>query len=327
MTLTRRRLFSTTLATGSTLVAAPALIRGLSSPAEAKAPIVGKAGPSFYRFKIGEFEVTALHDGEFARPLDAGFVRNAPLADVQKTLADNFLPTDKLMLTFTALLVNTGSKLVLIDTGFNDNGGPTNGRVVAGMKAAGVDPSMVDVVLFSHFHADHLQGARSKAGQLVYPNAEIMVPAPEWDFWMDEAKMAAAPEGMKGAFAGVHRVLKPNAADVKRFKWGDEVVTGITAVEAAGHTPGHTAFAIVSGNAKMMYVADITNTPVLFATNPEWKVMFDMDPDRAVATRKRILDMAATDKLQLSFYHASFPATGFIGRAGAGYRFVPTQWS
>lgn len=327
MTLTRRRFFSTTLTTGSTLVAAPALIRGLSSPAEAKAPIVGKAAPSFYRFKVGEFEVTALHDGEFARPLDAGLVRNAPLADVQKTLADNFLPTDKLMLTFTALLVNTGSKLVLIDTGFNDNGGPTNGRVVAGMKAAGVDPSMVDVVLFSHFHGDHLQGARSKAGQLVYPNAEIMVPAPEWDFWMDEAKMAAAPDGMKGAFAGVHRVLKPNAADVKRFKWGDEVVTGITAVEAAGHTPGHTAFAIVSGNAKMMYVADITNTPVLFATNPEWKVMFDMDPDRAVATRKRILDMAATDKLQLSFYHASFPATGFIARAGAGYRFVPAQWS
>lgn len=327
MTLTRRRFFSTTLATGSILVAAPALIKGLSGPAEAKAPIVGKAAPSFYRFKVGEFEVTALHDGEFARPLDAGFVRNAPLADVQKTLADNFLPTDKLMLTFTALLVNTGSKLVLIDTGFNDNGGPTNGRVVSGMKAAGIDPSMVDVVLFSHFHGDHLQGARSKAGQLVYPNAELMVPAPEWDFWMDDTKMAAAPDGMKGAFAGVHRVLMPNAADVKRFKWGDEVVTGITAVEAAGHTPGHTAFAIVSGNAKMMYVADITNTPVLFATNPEWKVMFDMEPDRAVATRKRILDMAATDKLQLSFYHASFPATGFIARAGAGYRFVPAQWS
>lgn len=327
MILTRRRLFSTSLATGSALVAAPALFRGFSAPAEAKAPIAGAKAPSFYRFKLGEFEITALHDGEFARPLDASFVRNAPLEDVQKTLADNFLPTDKLTLTFTALLVNTGSKLVLIDTGFADNGGPTNGRVVAAMKAAGIEPSMVDAVVFSHFHGDHLQGARSKAGQLVYPNAEMMVPTPEWDFWMDDAKMAAAPEGMKGAFAGVHRVLKPNAADVKRFKWGDEVVTGITAVEAAGHTPGHTAFVIASGNAKMMYVADITNTPVLFATNPEWKVMFDMDPDKAIATRKRILDMAATDKLQLSFYHASFPSTGFIAKAGAGYRFVPVQWS
>lgn len=327
MILTRRRLFSTSLATGSALVAAPALFRGFSAPAEAKAPIAGAKAPSFYRFKLGEFEITALHDGEFARPLDASFVRNAPLEDVQKTLADNFLPTDKLTLTFTALLVNTGSKLVLIDTGFADNGGPTNGRVVAAMKTAGIEPSMVDTVVFSHFHGDHLQGARSKAGQLVYPNAEMMVPAPEWDFWMDDAKMAAAPEGMKGAFAGVHRVLKPNAADVKRFKWGDEVVTGITAVEAAGHTPGHTAFVIASGNAKMMYVADITNTPVLFATNPEWKVMFDMDPDKAIATRRRILDMAATDKLQLSFYHASFPSTGFIAKAGAGYRFVPVQWS
>ncbi len=327
MILTRRRLFSTTVATGTALVAAPAIIRGLATPAEAKAPIAGTKAPSFYRFKLGEFEITALHDGEFARPLDASFVRNAPLEDVQKTLADNFLPTDKLTISFTALLVNTGSKLVLIDTGFNDNGGPTNGRVVSALKAAGYDPSMVDAVIFSHFHGDHLQGARTKAGQLVYPNAEMMVPAPEWDFWMDDAKMAAASEGMKGAFAGVRRVLQPNAADVKRFKWGDEVVTGITAVEAAGHTPGHTAFAIVSGNAKMMYVADVTNTPVLFATNPDWKVMFDMDADKAVATRKRILDMAATDKFQLSFYHASFPSTGFIAKAGAGYRFVPVQWS
>lgn len=186
---------------------------------------------------------------------------------------------------------------------------------------------MVDVVVLSHFHGDHLQGLRNKAGEIVYPNAEIMVPEQEWAYWMDDSKMAAAPDAMKGAFQGVRRVLAPNAKDVKQFKWGDEIVTGITAVDASGHTPGHTAFVIASGNQKMMYVADTTNTPVLFATNPEWKVMFDMDADKAVATRKRLLDMAAAEKLRLAFYHASFPATGFIAKEGAGYRFVPVQWS
>lgn len=325
--LSRRSFLSSTTAVGTGLLAAPAILTGVAAPALAKAPLAGAQGASIYRFKVGDIEVTAIHDGEGVRPLDAGFVRNAPLEEVQKVLANNYLPTDKLTITFTALLVNTGSKLVLIDTGFNDNGGPTNGKIAAGLKAAGVEPGQIDVVLLSHFHGDHLQGARAKDGKLVYPNAEIMVPAPEWDFWMDDAKMAAAPDGMKGAFAGVHRVLKPNAADVKRFKWGDEVVTGITAVEAAGHTPGHTAFVIASGSAKMMYVADITNTPVLFAANPEWKVIFDQDPDMAIKTRKRILDMAATDKIRLSFYHASFPATGFISKEGAGYRFIPAQWS
>lgn len=325
--INRRTILKTTGLAAPALVAAPALLTGMSAPATAKVPIVGSSGPSFYRYKLGDFEVIALHEGEFTRPLDASFVRNAPLEAVQKTLADNFLPTDKLTISFTAVLVNTGSKLVLIDTGFNDNGAPTNGRVVAAMKAAGIEPSMIDVVALSHFHGDHLQGLRNKAGQLVYPNAQVMVPEQEFAFWMNDERMAAAPDAMKGAFQGVRRVLAPIAKDVKQFKWGDEIVTGITAVDASGHTPGHTAFAIASGNAKMMFVADTTNTPVLFASNPEWRVMFDMDADKAVATRKRLLDMAATDKLRLAFYHASFPATGFIAKEGAGYRFVPVQWS
>ena len=319
MTLDRRQLLA-----GLTLASTPGF---MSLPATAKAPIVGTQAPAFYRFKLGDFEITALHDGAAARPLDANFVRNTPLEEVQKVLAEDALPTDKLTISFTTLLVNTGSKLVLLDTGFADNGGPTNGRTVSQLKAAGIEPGQIDAVVLSHFHGDHLQGARLKDGKLTYPNAEIMVPEMEWAFWMDDAKMAAAPDGMKGAFAGVHRVLKPNANDVKRFKWGAEVVSGITAIEASGHTPGHTAFVIASGNAKMMYVADITNTPTLFARNPEWKVMFDMDPDKAIATRKRILDMAATDKIQLSFYHANFPSTGFVGKEGAGYRFIPLAWS
>lgn len=295
-------------------------------PAAAKAPLAGATAPAFYRFKFGDLEITALHDGEFSRPLD-NFINNVPLADVQKFMGANYLPTDKVTISFTTLLVNTGSKLILLDTGFNDNGGPSNGRTVAAMKAAGLAPEQVDTIVISHFHGDHINGIRAKGGALVYPNAEILVPEPEWAFWMDDAKMAAAPDGLKGNFLGARRVFGPIADKVKRFKWGEEAVTGITAIDASGHTPGHTAFAIASGGKTLLYVADITNNPLIFAANPEWKAVFDMDADKAIATRKRILDMAATDRHQISFYHASFPATGFAAKEGGGYRFMPAQWS
>lgn len=327
MTQSRRTFFASASAAGTALVAAPALLSGLAAPALAKTPIVGSNGPSFYRFKLGEFEVTALHEGEFTRPLDDKFIRNVPFADVQKFLSANLMPTDKITISFTALLVNTGSQLVLLDTGFNDNGGATNGKVVAALKAAGVEPAQIDKVVISHFHADHISGIRAKNGQAIYPNAEILVPEPEWAFWMDDARMNAAPEAARGGFMGARRVFSPVADKVKRFKWGEEIMTGITAVDASGHTPGHTAFVLASGNQKLMYVADTTNNPLIFAANPDWQLMFDMDADKAVATRKRLLDMATADKLQLSFYHASFPATGFVAKESNGYRFLPVQWS
>ncbi|MBN8534594.1 MAG: MBL fold metallo-hydrolase [Rhizobiales bacterium] len=327
MSLNRRDLFQRSALVGATLVGGAGPLALSMGRAQAAAPLAGVQAPAFFRFKIGAFEVTALHEGTASRPLDASFVRNAELKDVQAVLAENFLPTDTINISFTTLVVNTGSKLVLIDTGFADNGGPTNGRTLSQLKAAGIEPGQIDTILLSHFHGDHLQGARAKDGKLVYPNAEIMAPEAEWAFWMDDARMAAAPDAMKGAFAGVHRVLKPNAADVKRFKWGQEVVTGITAVDASGHTPGHTAFAISNGGKTLLYVADITNNPALFARNPEWRVMFDMDGEKAVQTRKKILDMAATDKIQISFYHANFPSTGFIAKEGAGYRLIPASWN
>lgn len=327
MSLHRRDLFQRSALAGAALLGSAGPLAFSMNSARAAAPLAGVQAPAFFRFKIGAFEVTALHEGTASRPLDASFVRNAELKDVQAVLAENFLPTDTLNISFTTLVVNTGSKLVLIDTGFADNGGPTNGRTISQLKAAGIEPGQIDTILLSHFHGDHLQGARAKDGKLVYPNAEIMAPEAEWAFWMDDARMAAAPDAMKGAFAGVHRVLKPNAADVKRFKWGQEVVTGITAVDASGHTPGHTAFAISNGGKTLLYVADITNNPALFARNPEWRVMFDMDGEKAVQTRKKILDMAATDKMQISFYHANFPSTGFIAKEGAGYRLVPASWT
>jgi glyoxylase-like metal-dependent hydrolase (beta-lactamase superfamily II) len=246
---------------------------------------------------------------------------------VHAVLTDNHLPTDKLNISFTPLVVNTGSKVILIDTGFADNGGPTNGRLVAQLKAAGIQPEQVDEILISHYHGDHISGLRAKDGKLVYPNAQIFISEVEWNHVMDDARMAAMPENARGGFMNARRVFSPIAADVKKFKWGSEPTTGITAIDASGHTPGHTAFVIASSNSKLMYVADTTNTPVLFARNPDWSLVFDEDGPKAVQTRRRILDMAAADKLQLSFYHANFPATGFVTRRGNGFDYVPASWN
>jgi len=307
---------------GGTAAAALAPIVG---SALAAAPIATQQAPAFYRIKVGDMEVTAINDGAAYRPLD-GFIKNASLDDVKAALGAAFLPTDKMTIPFTTLVVNTGSKLVLLDTGNGDLGAPTTGTWMRNFKAAGFDPAQVDVVMISHFHGDHINGFRLKDGTEVFPKAELMVPAAEWDYWMSDDKMNAAPDGLKPNFQNVRRVFGPRASTVTRFEGGKEPVTGISTISAPGHTPGHSAFALSSGNGRLLVMSDTTNNPLLFARKPEWTAVFDMDGEQAIATRKKMLDMAATDKLQVSFYHAAFPATGFIAKQASGFDMVPVSW-
>jgi glyoxylase-like metal-dependent hydrolase (beta-lactamase superfamily II) len=313
-----------------TLLAAAASAGALAAtgaPSMAAAPLGGAQAPGFSRFKVGDFEVIAVHDGMAMRDIPPGFVRSVPDAEVAKAYEEIGVASGKMANTFTAIVVNTGKQVVLIDTGFADNGGPTTGRIASNLQAAGIAPKDVDVVLLSHFHGDHIMGLRSKDGALVYPNAEIRVPEAEWAFWMDDAKMGAAPEGLKGNFAAVRKAFGADAGKVARFAWGKEAVPGITAMQADGHTPGHTAYDIVSGSGRLIFVGDITNNPSVFARRPDWSPVFDMDPQQAIATRKRMLDMAAADNIQLSFYHAGFPATGFVAKSGDGYAFQQALWT
>ena len=270
--------------------------------------------------------MTAVNDGFARRPLE-NFVRKAELSDVKKALEERFLPQDALPIPYTSLVLNTGGRIVLIDTGNGDSGPPTSGTWMTNFRAAGLDPARVNTVVISHFHGDHINGLRRKDGTAVFPNAEVMVPAAEWAFWMDEAKMGQAPEGMKPAFQNVRRVFAPIAKDVKQYEAGKEVVPGLTAVAAHGHTPGHTVYMVSSGNGRLMIMSDTTNHPALFVRHPDWSAVFDQDADQARATRHKLLDMAATERAQVSFYHAPFPATGHIARNGKTYEFVPAQWT
>jgi glyoxylase-like metal-dependent hydrolase (beta-lactamase superfamily II) len=320
MTIDRRTVF----AAAAGAAAASALPAG---PAFAAQPKSGRQAPGFYRFMIGDFEVTALHDGQANREMTQAFIPNVPLEDVLKTMRDQFMPTAPAISPFNTLVVNTGSRLVLIDCGFSDNGAPTTGRMAENMAAAGIDPRNVDTVLISHFHPDHINGVRARAGGLVYPNAEIVVPAADWGFYMDDARMNAAPEAGRAVFNVARRVFGPVAKDVKQSEWGKEWAPGITAIQSDGHTPGHTTFVVSSGGKSLMVVGDACNDPRLFARNPEWHLMFDLDRAKAVETRKKLLDMAAADRMQVSFYHAAFPATGFIAKAGNRYDWFPVGYS
>ena len=317
------------LAGAASLAALPAtvplLAAGTSSAAAQTAS--GQQVPSLYRYKIGDIEVTAVNDGMRTFPLPDGFVRNASREEVNSALELAFQPKDTMSIQFNPLLINNGGKLTLIDTGNGPQpGNATVGRLQANLAWAGVKPADIGTVVISHFHGDHINGLRTADGGLAFPNAEILVPEAEWTFWMDEGEMSRAPEALKANFQNVRRVFKDIDSKVNRYGWDKEVAPGLTSVDAAGHTPGHTAFILASGNDRLFVQSDTTNTPILFAPNPEWQVQFDMDGEKAVQTRRRIYDMLAAEKLQLTGYHYPFPATGFIRKEGDGYAMVPAIW-
>ena len=317
MTMSRRMF----LASGAALGAA--WMTGSLSGCMASAPRAVSLASGVTRVDLGAVKVTMLNDGHFARTLDAAFVKNAPLADVQAALAGAGLPTDKIEVPFNPLVADVGGQRVLFDVGNGEFGAATAGKLLENMGKAGIDPNSITAVVFSHFHGDHINGLRNKAGNVVFPNAKIFVPEPEWNWWMDDARMASAPEAMKGAFNATRRVFGPLAAAVTRFTPGAEVVPGVRSMPAFGHTPGHTVFVLDGGTQKMMYWADTTNVAALFVRNPDWAVMFDMDAEAARVTRRQLADLAIREKMLVAGYHLPGAAIGTLTNRGNGYDFTP----
>jgi glyoxylase-like metal-dependent hydrolase (beta-lactamase superfamily II) len=324
--LSRRRLL-----TGAATAAA-ATAMGLpfaSAPARAAAPATGRQAPAFYRTRVGDFEVTQISDGARTFPMPDGFVRNVPKPQALAAAEAAYMPRGMVTVPFNPVVVNTGSKLVLIDAGYGPETRPTAGLLPANMAAAGIDTKAIDIVVLSHLHPDHINGIRDASGALAFPNAEIKAPAVDWAFWMSDDNMAKAQDNamMKGYFANTRKVLAGLADRVTRYNWGQEVAPGITALDTSGHTPGHTSFAVASGSAKMLVQSDVTNIPELFLRNPEWHVAFDIDPIKAVQTRRRFYDMAAADRTLIAGFHFSFPSMGYVEKDGSNYRLLPIRWN
>lgn len=316
MQLTRR-----TLLQASALAATAAVL-----PAQAAVPVATTQAPGVYRYNLGHYQLTALYDGVWQSPIDEKFIRNADAAAVDKELAAVFLPPRVLPISFTALLVNTGARLVLIDTGTAGQTADSAGSLLDNLKAAGIAPGAIDTIVISHFHPDHIDGLKTKTGAKVFMNAEILVPEPEWAFWMDDGNQSRATGTLFRYFRNARRIFEDLAGEVRRFTPGTEVAPGIVSIPAFGHTPGHCAFAIHAGGHSMLAMSDTVRNPYLFARHPRWQPIFDMDGPQAVAARLAMLERAASDRMLVEAYHFPFPACGYIARGGDGYELVPAEW-
>ena len=314
-----------TAATTLTPLAAP-------SPAHAAAPQAGKQAPGWYRYKVGSIEVTVVTDGARTFPLPENFVTNTKPDEVNAALAAAYMERGKMTIVFNPIVVNTGSKLIVIDTGFGEavyvqSKGAT-GQFHANLAAAGIDAKDVDTVIVSHFHQDHTDGLLTADNKSAFPNAEIMVPAPEWAFWMDDGEMSRAPKGrMEGLFKNNRRVFDTLGRRVTQYEWNKEIAPGIMTMATVGHTVGHTSYVIASGSSKVFVQSDVTNHPALFVRNPGWHAFFDQDGAKAEETRRKVYDMLVAERMLVQGFHYPFPSLAYIEKAGLGYREVPAPWN
>jgi len=327
--LTRRRL----LLGGAAASAVGTLASFRSSPVSAGAPAVGKQAPGFYRYKIGDIEVTVVTDGVIRSKLLDNFVTNVTTEAVKAALAAAHLDRDIFSNTFTPIVVNTSGKLVLIDTGIGEAGfkqtNGTAGQFMTNLAAAGMKADDIDVVIVSHYHGDHMNGLLKADNTLTFPNAEILVPAAEHNYWMDDGEMSRAPKGrIEGLFQNNRRVFSGEVLKhLRSYEWNQEVVPGITAIGTPGHTPGHCSHVISSGTSKVYVQADVTHVPYLFVRNPGWHAFYDQNPVMAEATRRKVYDMLSAENMVVQGFHYPFPAHAYIEKTATGYREIPVNWS
>jgi glyoxylase-like metal-dependent hydrolase (beta-lactamase superfamily II) len=323
--LTRRSLLAGTAAALGTIPAA--------APARAAAPPAGKQAPGFYRYTVGTYEITVVTDGAARVPLPDDFVTNIKKDEVQAALAAAHMNSEIFFNPFNPIVVNTGAKLVLIDTGtgeanYQQSKGAA-GQFLVNLTAAGIDPKAIDTVIISHYHGDHVNGLLRADNSLTYPDAEILVPAEEHKFWMDDGEMSRAPKGrMEGLFKNNRRVFSGEVLKhLRTYEWDKEVVPGITAVGTPGHSWGHTSHVVASGSSKVFVQADVTHVPYLFARHPGWHAFYDQDGPKAEATRRKVYDMLAAERMAVQGFHYPFPSLGHIEKDGSGYRVVPAAWN
>lgn len=292
----------------------------------AKAALSGHQVVGAYRQPVGTFEVIALNDGMIELPV-ALFVGADP-GEAGKLLTARSFPADKAPTAVNAFLINTGDKLVLIDSGTGTLMGPTLGRFAANLAAFGIDPASIDVIAMTHLHPDHFGGLLTAEKKIAFPKAQFVVSEADTKFWLDEGVAAKAPADAKMFFDSARAMVSPYiaAGNVRFIADGQEVVPGVTAHAAPGHTLGHTMYRVTSGSDTLLIWGDIVHAYAMQFAHPEWAIAFDVDPKQAIATRNKVMDMAATDKLTVAGAHLPFPGIGHVVRSATTYGYEPAFW-
>jgi glyoxylase-like metal-dependent hydrolase (beta-lactamase superfamily II) len=276
--------------------------------------------PGHYTRKTGPYTVTALHDGTLAAPPGAVLLGITP-EEAEALLAARFRGPG-LLLHINAYLIQGEGRTILIDTGAGPNMGPTAGRMMPNLAAAGVLPSDVDTILLTHFHGDHSGGLVAADGMAIFPRAELLYAPEEAAFWFDDANAAAAPEAKRGAFAAAKAAAAPYRERMRAI--GEDAAPGITRGPLPGHTPGHSGYQV---GGELLIWGDIMHVPDIQAPRPTVGVGFDVDPALAIKTREDILAKAASERLLVAGMHMHFPGFTHVTKAAEGYALVPEAWS
>jgi glyoxylase-like metal-dependent hydrolase (beta-lactamase superfamily II) len=291
--------------------------------AEAKAPLNKTQAPQFYRFPIGQFQATIVTDGPLPLGEPSASMKGITKEDIAKALDENFLPTGGITLEQNLIVLNTGSRLALFDSGMGTSKlfGPTTGKLLASLKGAGINPAQIDDVICSHAHIDHTGGLADAKGKRFFPNATIHVSKADYDFWTDVKNIG--PLASKEFVAHARQNLLPYKNRIKFIEDGKDVIPGVQAMSAPGHTIGHTIFIIKSGSKAMAYTADTTHHQILLTEKPRTEFAYDTDAKQAVQSRLKVFDMIASQKLPMLAYHFPWPGYGHLAKQGDGYRYYP----
>ncbi|WP_210238803.1 MBL fold metallo-hydrolase [Cohaesibacter sp. CAU 1516] len=282
--------------------------------------------PGFYRFWVGDFEVTALLDGYTTLP--TGFINGYDETLARSASSRAYKPFSPvgIPVPINGYVVNTGRQLVLIDAGSPKAAGAGMGNLTSNLKAAGIDPDAIDVVLFTHLHIDHVGELSDAAGNRTFTNATLMTAEAEWEFTHDDAVYRALPENFRPYVDISRQIVAPYASERQVFTGEVDVVPGITSIPLPGHTPGHTGFALHSNNESLLIWGDIVHLSGLQFAYPDWGVVFDADPELAKRTRRAMFDRASTDRMAVAGMHIDFPGIGYIERTQQAFRYVSAPW-
>lgn len=302
--------------------AAGALALGRAGGAWARAPMTGTPAPYFYRFRFGDAEATIVSDGTLPLGDPKSNFTGLPPAEMDRQLADNFLPPSDAVLEQNILILTTKERTVLFDTGMGSSKlfGPTTGKLLATMRQAGIDPKDVDAVVMSHAHIDHCGGCVGDDGTVNFPNAQFYISQVDHDFWTDETRVA---KDFKAFLDAARKNLLPVRDRLVFVKDGQEILPGIQAIAAPGHSPGHTIFMIASGGRQMCYIGDLAHHPVLLLEKPLTQFAYDSDPAQSAQTRVRLLTMLAANRIPVLAYHFAWPGLGHVAKQGEGFRYYP----